>query len=93
MKEEDGYDPSIEISPYPTLILLKYFLGDIQHCVTVVGKWIFDSNFPFAVPLAKDNLSYCCIDDNETEVMNGYKLLLKLIRLSQKIIMKVSFRS
>ena len=46
-KEEDGYDPLIDIYSYPELIQLKYFPGHVQHCVTVVGRWIFDSNFLF----------------------------------------------
>ena len=49
----------IEISPYPILIWLKYFIGGIHHCVKVVGKWIFVSNYTFALPLTKDNLEYC----------------------------------
>ena len=53
-KEEDGYDPFIDISPFPTLIQLKDFLGGVYHCVTVVGKWIFESNFPSALPLPKE---------------------------------------
>ena len=48
-KEQDGHDPLFGISPFPTLNQLKDFLGGIQHCVTVVGKLIFDSNFPFAL--------------------------------------------
>ena len=53
LKEEDGHDQLIEMSPYPTFIQLKYFLGGIHHCVTVVGECIFYSNFPFAIPLTK----------------------------------------
>ena len=66
----------LDISPFPALIQLKDFLGGIHHCVAVVGKWIFDSNFTFALPLTKENLEYCCINDNETEVMNDYKIVL-----------------
>ena len=58
LKEKCGYDPFLGISPYPTLVQLKYFLGGIQHCVTIVGKWIFDSNFTFALPLTQDELDY-----------------------------------
>ena len=60
----------LDISPYPTLIQMKYFLGGIHHCVPVVGKWIFDGNFPFAIPLDKDHLKYFYINDNETKLMN-----------------------
>ena len=81
LKEEDGHDQLIEMSPYPTFIQLKYFLGGIHHCVTVFGKWIFDSNFTFALPPTKENLDYCCINDNEKKEINFYKGVLKIIRI------------
>ena len=83
-KEEDGYEPLLEISPYSKLIQLKYFLGGISHCVTVVGKWIFDSNIPFELPLTKDNLDYCWINYNETKGKISNKGLLKAIRFTPK---------
>ena len=55
-KEQDGYDPLLDISTFSTLIQLKEFIDGVQHCVTVVGKWIFDSTFPFVLPLTCDNL-------------------------------------
>ena len=67
LKEEDVYDPLLYISTYPTLIHLKFYHDGIQHYVTVVGKLIFDSNFPFELPLKKDNLDYYCVNDNETK--------------------------
>ena len=47
------------------IIIHKYSIDGIHHCITVFGKWIFDGNFPFALPLTKDNSDYCCINDNE----------------------------
>ena len=79
LKKGDGYDPLLDISPYPTFIQLKYFLGGIHHCVAVVGKCIFDNNFHFALPLTKENLDDCLINDNEKKGMNGYKGVLKEI--------------
>ena len=38
LKEQDGYDPLIDISLYPTCIKLKEFLDRIQHFFTGVGK-------------------------------------------------------
>ena len=55
LKEEDGYYPLIDISTYPAFIQLK-ILDGVHNCVTVVGKCIFDSNFPIALPLTNDNL-------------------------------------
>ena len=84
------------ISPYPTFIQVKDYIDGIYHCDTVVGKWIYNSNFPFAFPLTKENLDYCCINYNETKGMNGYKGLLKENRFSTKynnkiVIQKITF--
>ena len=64
-KEEYGYDPSLNIYPFPTSIQLKDFLGRIQQCVTVVGIWISDINFNFVLPLLCDNMDYCSINDSK----------------------------
>ena len=89
LKEEYGYDTLVEIYPYPTLVQLKYFLGGIHHCVTVGGKWIFDSNFPFEITLTKENLYYCFINDNETTVTDFYKGLLRSSRVFKKYNTKI----
>ena len=77
LKEEYLYDQLIGIYTYPTLIKLKYFIGGIHHCGPVVGKWVFDSNFPLVLHLTKDNLDYFCINNNGTKGINGYKGVLK----------------
>ena len=58
-KEEYGYDILLGISPYPTIFNLKDFLGGIHHCVAVLGKYLFGSNFLFALPRTQDRLKYC----------------------------------
>ena len=55
----------IGIYTYPTLIESNDYLGGIHHCITVVGKWIFCSNFPFALSLTKENLGYYCINNGK----------------------------
>ena len=64
LKEEYGYDTLLDISPYPTMILLKEFLGGIHHFFSVVVKWIFDSKFSLVLLLTQENLDYCCMNDN-----------------------------
>ena len=39
----------------------------------------FYCTFTFEPPLTKDNLDYCCINDNETKGINGYKGVWKAI--------------
>ena len=82
----------IYISPYQKLIQLKDYLDGIHQYVTVVGKWIFDSNFTFVIPLTKECLNYCCVHNNKTKSMSGYKEVLKEIRFFTEDNTKVTFR-
>ena len=82
-KEKYVYVPLLDISTYPILITLRDFLDGIHHCVIVVVKWVFDG-IVFAIPLTKDNLDYCCINDNETKGINCYKGVFKSIRFFTK---------
>jgi hypothetical protein len=36
--------------------------GDIAHCVTIVGHWLFDSNREHAMILCRESLDWCCGD-------------------------------
>ena len=70
------------IFPFPTLIQFTVFLVGIQHCVTIVGKWVFDRNITFVLYLnfgviEKIYANYC-----ESKGGNGNKEVLKHIRFS-----------
>ena len=39
---------------------LTDLLGGILHCVTDIGKCIFDSNIPYGLLLTCGELGYCC---------------------------------
>ena len=65
LKEKYEYDSLLGISPYPELIKLKDSLDGINHCVAVVGKWVFSTNFPFGISLTQDMLDFCFINDNK----------------------------
>ena len=45
-------------SNYPTVCLLLYTAHWTDHRITVCGKWVFDSNLEFALPLTKSSLNY-----------------------------------
>ena len=40
-----SYDIMIDISKYFTLVHLMDYLGNVNHSISVVGYWIFDSNY------------------------------------------------
>ena len=39
-----------------------------NHCITVCGKWIFDSNLESALPLTKASLNYICSGYDTDEI-------------------------
>ena len=54
------YDIFRNQSTYLTVCLLLYTWHQTDHCITVCGKWILDSNFEGALPLTYDCLNYTC---------------------------------
>ena len=51
---------------YSTVCLLLDTAHRTDHCITVCGKWIFDSNLEFALPLTTASLNYIC-SGNDTD--------------------------
>ena len=60
------YDILQNHSNYPTVCLLLYTAHQTDHCITVCGQWIFDSNLEFVLPLTKTSLNYIC-SGNDTD--------------------------
>ena len=46
-----SYDIMTDISEHVTLVQLIYSLGSVNHVISVVGYWIFDSNYKRALVL------------------------------------------
>jgi len=49
------------------VVLLRGSDGKEDHCVTILGKWIFDSNLKNAIPLTKESLDLCCSSDDSND--------------------------
>ena len=43
----------------PTCIQIKCSDGQVDHCVTTVGHWVFDANRQYALPLCQDSFDQC----------------------------------
>ena len=56
-------------STVPTVCLLLDTAHRTDHCITVCGKWIFDSNLESALPLTKALLNYICYGDDTDEII------------------------
>ena len=55
-------------SNYQTVCLLLDMAHWTDHCITVCGKWIFDSNLVFPLPLTKASLNYICSGNDTDEI-------------------------
>lgn len=55
-----NWDPLTDISPHPTLMVLRDDAGNQIHAVGLLNKWIFDANKPEAMPLTRENLDKAC---------------------------------
>ena len=52
----------------PTVCLLLDTTHWTNHCITVCGKWIFDSNLESELPLTKALLNYICSVNDIDEI-------------------------
>ena len=52
----------------PTVCLLLDTAHRTYNCITVCGKWIFNSNLEFALPLTKSSLNYICSGNDTDEI-------------------------
>ena len=62
------YDILQNHSNYPTVCLLLDMAYRTDHCITVCGKCIFDSNLESALPLTKASLNYICSGNDTDEI-------------------------
>ena len=49
-----------DISEHVALVQLMYSLGNLNHAISVVGYWIFDSNYEKALVLNIESLDIIC---------------------------------
>lgn len=42
-----------------------------DHAISIAGKWIFDSNFEYALPLTQHSLDMCCSSDSRSSTYVG----------------------
>ena len=43
--KNDAFDILTDMSENITLVQLMYSLGNMNHAISIVGNWIFDSNY------------------------------------------------
>ena len=53
---------------YRTVCLLLDTAHQTNHCITVCGQWIFESNLEYALPLTEASLNYICSVNDTDEI-------------------------
>ena len=53
---------------YPNVCLLLDTAHRTDHCITVCGKWVSDSNFEFSLTLTSAWLNYICSGNDTDEI-------------------------
>ena len=59
-KKKGSYDILTDMSDNVTLVQLIYSLGNVNNAISVVGYWIFDSNYEKALVLDRELLDMIC---------------------------------
>ena len=62
------YDILQNNSNYPTACLILDMAHQPDQCITICGKWIFDFNLEFVLPLTKASLKYICSGNDTDEI-------------------------
>ena len=65
------------------LVQLQDWSGDIGHCCTTIGGWIFDVKYPHAFPLFRDLLNFVCRDPHNSTGMHAFFCIYLAIQFSQ----------
>ena len=59
-KKKGSYDILTDISKNVILVQLMYYLGNVNHAISVVGYWMIDSNDKKALVLNRESLDMIC---------------------------------
>ena len=76
-------------STYPTVWLLLDTAHQTDYFIIIWGKWIFDSNLEFTLPLTSAWLNYiCCVNDTDEITRFGVLHAIRAVPpvVSQKIL-------
>ena len=59
-KKKGSYGILTDISENFTLVQLMDYLGNVNHAISVLGYWIFESNYKRALVLNRESLDIIC---------------------------------
>ena len=68
------------ISEHVTLVQLMYSLGNVNHTVSLVGKWIFNSNYEKVLQLKIESLNLICSCSDEYQNVTIFNWVYYVLR-------------
>ena len=81
-KKHYGFDIPNEISEYVTLVQLMLLLGNMNHDISIVQYWIFDSNYNKALCLTQELLDIMCSPPIGKEQVATFQFVFYDVRYS-----------
>ena len=67
-----------------TIVQLEDILGNTSHCITIAGKWIFDSNFERGLAVSIESLHMCCTNPGDTTGhKHWFKRVVRIVQVQQ----------
>ena len=78
--KKGSYDILKEMSEHVSLVQLIYYLGNVNHAISVVGYWIFDSNYQNALFLNRESLDMICAPSVGEEQAADFETVFSAVR-------------
>ena len=76
----DSYDIMTYISEHVTLFQLMGYLDSMNNAISVVGYWIFDSNYKKSLVLNRESLDMICAPYVGEEQVAEFEKLFTAVR-------------
>ena len=75
-----SYDILIDISENVTLVQFIYYLGNMNRAISVVGYWIFDTNYEKSLVLNRELLVMLCTPSVGEEQVVDFETVFTAVR-------------
>ena len=79
-KKKGSYDIMTNISENVNLLQLMDYLGNVNHAISVVGYWIFDSNYKRSLVLNRESLDMICAPSVGREKVAKFETVSNTVR-------------
>ena len=73
LKKSDAFDILNDISEDVTLVQLMGSLGNVNNAISILGYWIFDSNYKKALCLTQELLDILCSPSIDEDLVETFQ--------------------